>query len=196
MFNQRNKACADQCSDSGTDDDDDADDDTDDTDDSDDGDDVDEGNDDSVPAPAPTGICRSKCFKQANKFLKKGKKMMVWKKVCKKSFCADCPFCAEEPDEEPSPAPTGICKSKCQKQYNKFVKKGKEGLGFKRICKKSFCADCEFCSGDFPTPAPTSPCEDSCQEKYDMFAKKGKESDGLEKVCAKFACSGCDLCKA
>lgn len=209
VFKQTNEACQDQCSNGATDgddedasdddddgDDDDAIDDTDDADDS-EGDDVDEGddddtdgNEDSAPAPAPTGVCRSKCFKQQNKFLKKGKEILVWKKVCSKSFCADCPFCAEKPDELPSPAPTGICKSKCNKQYDKFVKKGKEGLGFQRVCKKSFCRDCEFCSGNFPTPAPTSPCKDGCQEKYDQFAKKGKESEGVEKVCAKFSCSG------
>jgi cell division septation protein DedD len=104
------------------------------------------------------------------------------------------PTDAPDPAPAPAPSPEGICKSKCEKQYNRYVKKGKEGVGFKRICRKSFCADCSFCQGDFPTPAPTLPCRQSCQKKYDKFAKKGKESEGKKRVCKNRRCSGCDLC--
>jgi len=104
---------------------------------------------------------------------------------------------APAPEDEgpaPAPAPKGICQSKCEKQYSKYAKKGKEGVGFKRICQKSFCADCSFCQGEFPTPAPTSPCKQSCQTKYEKFAKKGKESMIKKKLCSKSRCSGCDMC--
>jgi hypothetical protein len=56
-----------------------------------------------------------------------------------------------------APAPAPACKPRCQKKYDKFVKKGKAKQGFKRTCKKTFCAGCDFCADEPETPAPPAP---------------------------------------
>jgi len=56
-----------------------------------------------------------------------------------------------------APAPAPACERRCQRKYDKFVKKGKEKQGLKKTCKKSFCAGCDFCADEPETPAPPAP---------------------------------------
>jgi len=48
-----------------------------------------------------------------------------------------------------APAPAPACERRCQRKYDKFVKKGKEKQGLRKTCKKSFCAGCDFCAPKF-----------------------------------------------
>ena len=107
-------------------------------------------------------------------------------------LCKGCSFCQEEP---PTPAPTAPCKAKCTNTYEKFAKKGKEGVGYAKVCEQKVCQGCSFCEQEPPTPAPTAPCRATCKNTYDKFAKIGKEGVGYAKVCEQKICQGCSFCE-
>ena len=86
--------------------------------------------DGNAGAPAPAPACERRCQRKYDKFVKKGKEKQGLKKTCKKSFCAGCDFCADEPETPAPPAPAPAPKISFSKvQEDRYWGCDRKGMG-------------------------------------------------------------------